>query len=108
MNLTKRPVYQKGEKRGNTRNTPTREQRDRWTRLCALGCIISGCGNAPNIHHCATGAGGRKDHNKVLPLCHRHHQGDLGIHTLSRRVWEPIYGTEQELMDKAERLLKLG
>ena len=79
---------------------PTKKQKERWERLRASGCII--CGLPPAIHHCETGMGGRKDHDKVLPLCHFHHQGEQGIHKLGRRVWQEIYGTEQELM------LKLG
>jgi len=81
---------------------PTKKQRTRWNRLTALGCItclLLGHHDTPaGIHHCDTGAGGRKDHDKVLPLCHYHHQGDQGLHTLSRPVWEPLYGTEQYLM----------
>lgn len=105
MNLTNRPVYQKGVKKSSRSKPPTAAQRKRWGRLCALGCIVDLCTRPPNIHHCETGAGGRKDHDKVLPLCHHHHQGTEGIHTLSRFIWEPLYGTEQELMLKADRLL---
>lgn len=82
---------------------PNKAEREHHARLRELGCII--CGDDPGIHHCETGAGGRKDHMKVLPLCYYHHQGEQGIHTLSRRVWQPIYGTEQELMEKANAQL---
>jgi hypothetical protein len=79
-------------------NNPSKSQRERWSKLADLGCII--CGSPPSIHHCETGMGRRKDHDRVLPLCYEHHQGSMGIHTLGRKKWESIYGTEQELMDK--------
>jgi hypothetical protein len=109
MNLTGRPVYRKGMK--HTRTKPktkpaTPRQRKRWDALCAGGCIIDGCKRRAGIHHCETGAGGRKDHNKVLPLCHHHHQGDQGIHPMTRKKWEAIFGTEQELMIKAAARLR--
>lgn len=84
---------------------PTKRQKARQDALRGLGCIITSCRRPAAIHHCLTGAGGRKDEDKVLPLCHLHHQGDEGIHTLSRPVWEAKYGTEEELMAEAlERL----
>ena len=77
---------------------PTKAQKVRWAKLREHGCII--CGSPPSIHHCLTGMGGRKDHDKVLPLCHLHHQGRDGIHMLGRKKWSEKYLTEQELMDK--------
>lgn len=82
---------------------PTKAERAMWDRLASMGCII--CASPASIHHAETGMGGRKDHKKVIPLCHYHHQGDEGIHTLSRRVWQQKYGTEQELMIKAQERL---
>jgi len=84
-------------------NAPTKEQKAKWEKMRALGCVL--CGATASIHHCGTGMGGRKDHDKVAPLCHEHHQGKQGIHTLGRKRWQQIYGTEQELMAKVDRLL---
>lgn len=85
---------------------PTKSDREYWHHVKYLGCIVKSYGNPPHIHHAGTGMGGRKDHRKVLPLCHYHHQGAQGIHTLSRRVWQEIYGTEQELLKLVrERLM---
>lgn len=86
-------------------NKATPDQRERWERLRALGCIVCGSKYLTLIHHAQTGMGGRKNHDKVIPLCFTHHQGEQGLHTLSRRVWEARYGTEQELMTKAKQLL---
>lgn len=82
---------------------PTKKQRERWEKIRALGCIL--CGGIASIHHLGTGAGGRKDHDKVIPLCWAHHQGSDGIHTLGRKVWQVIYGNEEELLEKLGRLL---
>jgi hypothetical protein len=82
---------------------PTAAQRRRWSKLVELGCMARRgdvpCGSPAEIHHCGTGAGGRKDHDKVIPLCPYHHRGAEGIHTLSRNVWQGIYGTENHLLE---------
>lgn len=84
---------------------PTKLQRTRFDAVANLGCIIPDCNHAACIHHCETGMGGRKNHDRVLPLCYDHHQGKEGIHTLSRRVWQKKFGTEQELMDRVSSML---
>lgn len=111
MNLCNRPVYQKGAKhksRGKSR-LPTREERQRWGKMAALGCIVAecNCSGRITIHHCGTGGGGRKDHGKVIPLCEFHHQGAEGIDgkRMSKREWQEKYGTEADLMAEVERLL---
>jgi len=78
---------------------PTKAQRERWARIAELGCVICGS-NQTEIHHALTGAGGRKNHDLVLPLCYNHHRGSHGIHTLGRKRWVYHYGTEKELLDK--------
>jgi hypothetical protein len=57
------------------------------------------------VHHCFTGAGGRKDHFKVIPLCHYHHQGKEGIHTLGRKKWQAAYWAEADLLDEVQKIL---
>ena len=86
-------------------STLTKAQKARWQRIIDNGCIVDTCENYPCIHHCETGAGGRKDHDKVIGLCHFHHQGEQGIHTLSRRIWQPMYGTERYLIEKTNYML---
>lgn len=105
MNLTNQPVYQRGQPRKRS-NHPTRAQRERWQEIRSLGCSVCGASN-PEIHHALTGAGGRKDHDKVFALCMFHHRGGQGIHTLSRRVWEAEYGTEEVHLERVAELLTL-
>jgi hypothetical protein len=82
---------------------PTKAQRIRWEKIREMGCII--CGNHAAIHHCFTGGGGRKDHDKVIALCETHHTGNQGIHTLSRKAWTKIYNGEEYYMQKTKELL---
>lgn len=110
MNLCGRPPYQKGQRRKKS-NRPADAERAYWSRVSALGCIVGpdGCLGRTTIHHCGTGGGGRKDHRKVIGLCWEHHLGDSGVNSLSgkmsRREWESLHGTEEELLLLVERLL---
>jgi hypothetical protein len=99
MNLTGQSVYAKGQKRKSRGRPPTAAERAHWENVRSLGCSVCRAAH-PEIHHCGTGGGGRKDHLKVIPLCHFHHRGEQGIHTLSRKVWEQIYGSEQSHLDR--------
>lgn len=87
---------------------PNAAERRYWDRVIQVGCIL--CGSPAGIHHCGTGAGGRKDHMKVLPLCWYHHQGPDGIdgreYGMSKRRWQERHGTEEELMKQLTERLK--
>lgn len=113
MNLTGRPPVQKSRARKNPakRNQPTALDRRYWKAVAAVGCIVAGltpCDGRTTIHHCGTGAGGRKDHKRVLPLCWGHHLGPHGIDgkRLSKREWQDKYGTELVLLKRLERIIK--
>lgn len=82
---------------------PTKAQRERWSRVACLGCLICGSCSA-TIHHLFTGAGGRKNHDRVAPLCWEHHVGRDGIdgRVMSKKKWQEKYMTEDEM----ERLTK--
>jgi hypothetical protein len=92
---------------------PTPAQRARWEQIRELGCIAPvscelRCSKHAVIHHIETGAGGRQDHDRVIPLCWDHHDrmSPVGLHS-GRRKWQEIFGTEQELLEKVDELLKL-
>lgn len=113
MNITRRPPYRKTAKRSAParRNEPTALDRRYWKAVAAVGCIVVGstpCDGRITIHHCGTGAGGRKDHRKVLPLCWGHHLGPHGIDgkRLSKRDWQDKYGTELVLLKRLERYMR--
>lgn len=85
-------------------------ERAHWGEIIALGCIVgpgTHCQGKLCVHHCDTGAGGRKDHTKVICLCWGHHQGPHGIHTIGRKLWQQKHGTEIGLMVKTQDLLDM-
>lgn len=85
---------------------PTKKQRERWSKIAELGCII--CGGQAELHHCGTGFGGRKNHDYVIPLCYEHHRGAYGIdgrQKLSKKQWQKIHGSERSLHEKVKQLL---
>lgn len=83
-------------------------ERAHMGRVAALGCIAGVCGATAMIHHCGTYMGGGRNHMRVLPLCWHHHQGPDGIDgkKISKRQWEARYGTEEELLDRVDWLLR--
>ena len=89
---------------------PTKTEKQWMGRVAELGCIV--CKNTlsiyspAEIHHATTGAGGRRNHLQVLPLCFVHHRGHKGVATLGRKKWQSIYGTEQDLLAQVELLLQ--
>lgn len=85
-------------------------QRKRWLLILWHGCAVGPstyCHGRMTIHHCGTGAGGRKDHDKVICLCWGHHLGPEGIDgkKISKRAWQEKYGSEVTLLAKTEKLL---
>ncbi len=49
--------------------------------------------------------GQRNSHYMTIGLCHYHHMGKEGIHTIGRKTWEAKYGRELELLEKVRGLL---
>ena len=77
-----------------------KSERIHMQKVAELGCII--CGAEPCLHHIRHGQGmGQKASNyEVIPLCHFHHQGKEGIHTMGTRAWQAKYGSEVELLER--------
>jgi hypothetical protein len=92
----------------------TKSERERLDAVAALGCIV--CRNLGNfdspaaIHHMRTGMGmsQRNDAWHALGLCLSHHQtGGIGVaFHASPRLWQARYGTETELLEQTNNLLK--
>lgn len=80
--------------------------------VASLNCIVCrklGYGESPaTVHHCGTHMGGGRDHMKVIPLCHLHHQGKEGIDGkyMSKRRWQQKYWSEYELLEEVAGLLR--
>jgi len=91
-------------------------------RVSALGCIVCGSRDGllgwsdAEIHHLRRnpetgehlGTGQRASDYHTIPLCALHHRlGGMGvaIHA-GQKTWEGIHGTETELWNKVQELLK--
>lgn len=111
MNITGQPAYQKRMKLPSRRARPANaKERRYWDAAAKTGCIVgpAGCSGRITIHHCGTGAGGRKDHMRILPLCEAHHLGPEGIDgkRMSKREWQVKYVSEAKLMVVLSRKMK--
>lgn len=93
---------------------PTASQRRHWEVIRELGCILRpmgikhNCSYHATIHHLFCGAGGRKNHDLVVPLCRSAHIGPNGIDgrcNYSKKTWQAKFTTEQAMLDKVNALL---
>jgi len=85
----------------------------RFDKLAEIGCIVcrlqDGVKVEANIHHLtgikfrAMGKKAKDDH--TIPLCHAHHQGKFGIHTIGMRPWEAVYGKQEYLLGIVNELI---
>lgn len=84
----------------------TKSEKEWMSKVASIGCII--CRMPATIHHirAGMGMGQRNSHYNVLPLCHNHHQGKEGIHTLGTKTWQRKYGDEKELLKKVKSLVE--
>lgn len=86
--------------------TPTAAQKRRHDLIADYGCIV--CRMPANIHHVRAGQGmSQRNHDKVLPLCHLHHQGAEGYHK-NRVDFETENGSELELMEIIDQLFPIN
>lgn len=86
---------------------PTKKQIERRERIRALGCIVQHyvpheCQGYVETHHTGTNAGGRRNHDKLIPLCSFLHKE---ISRLSLRVWQTIWGFEEYYLARVAFLL---
>lgn len=70
---------------------------------CAICLRIHGAHEGGNVtlHHLRSGGWGKGDYTTLIPLCHNHHQGAEGIHTLGTKAWERHFQvTQQDLLNQ--------
>jgi hypothetical protein len=88
-------------------------ERKHYGKLAALGCIVcyreGNAGTPAEIHHLrhGMGAGQRNTYLNAIPLCHLHHRtGGHGVALhAGQETFETNYGTEEELLDAAKKLI---
>lgn len=116
MSLCGRPPYQKGSAKKKS-NEPTAAQIRYREEVRELGCILGHLGIAHQchyritIHHTGTGGGGRKDHDKVVPICVTMHIGPDGIdgrQNYSKIDWQEKFCTEEAMLLKVDELIKMN
>lgn len=90
------------------RKPPTKAERDHYTKVVEIGCII--CQQPAEIHHLLTGKGmGMKSSNMdVIPLCPNHHRNGgpgVAIHA-GVKTWQDRLGSEREHLARVMEYLK--
>jgi hypothetical protein len=90
-------------------SAPTDSEKKYWDNLAEhVGCIICRkqrlINNYVSIHH-IDGRTKKGCHMRVLPLCHQHHQGFMGIHYLSVKKWEQLFGKQEDLQAQCDEIL---
>lgn len=80
------------------KKSKTKKERDHLNLVASQGCMVCDNKNV-NVHHIRE-SGEPRDHFKTIPLCYDHHQGSNGIHTLGKKSWCKIYGSELDLLEK--------
>lgn len=79
---------------------PNKKTKELYKIAVDYGCVVCrkeyGVRTEACIHH-LTGAGMGKKSDKIIPLCHYHHQGKEGIHHIGTKKWEKKFGTQTEL-----------
>lgn len=88
-------------------------ERRHMARVADLGCIACfnqhGIYSPSTVHHIRK-QGAKTDHYKTIPLCPPHHLQQFGPQALhsSLRDFEAKHGTEYELLDQVNELLRLA
>ena len=79
----------------------TKAEKAHKAKLADMACVI--CeriygqhpGGNVTLHHLRTGGWGKGGWDTLIPLCHNHHQGPEGIHTLGTKAWERMFDVSQ-------------
>ncbi len=90
----------------------SKEEKRHKAILADSGCLVCrhmfGIEDGPvTLHHLRSGGWGKGDYKTLIPLCHYHHQGEGGIHTLGTKAWERKFlVTQQALMEQAQKIVE--
>lgn len=84
----------------------TKSEKEHKKKLSQMGCVL--CikiygdhdSGEVQLHHLRSSGWGKGGYETLIPLCHNHHQGDEGIHTLGTKAWERYFDVSQrDLLD---------
>ena len=92
---------------------PTAKEKRHMNMVSELGCIVcrlQGFFDVPSEIHHIEGKTKVDTHYKVLPLCFEHHRMGSDMEPISRHPYKArfvkAYGTEYELLEKVNELVK--
>ena len=81
-----------------------------YEKMAETGCIVCYLSNQTQktrteIHNLRSGMGLSQRGVRCVPLCTDHHRGSkCGFHGLGRKRFEGLYGTEEYLLEKWEKI----
>jgi len=92
--------------RKKKKRSKTKEEEAHLNNVASLSCAV--CGDtAVEVHHkTGAGMGLRASHFETMPLCVNHHRGQEGIHTIGRKQWEELYGTQDDLIQWTQQQIE--
>jgi len=101
-------------KRARKKSTKAVEQQHK-ARLVLLGCMVCRRIHGPHdpgpveLHHYRGGGWGKGGYMTLMPLCHIHHRGNMGVHGLGTKGFAAHYGFDQiDLLNDALALIAEG
>lgn len=75
------------------------KESDYMSIVASTGCVIcrefDGIKMIGQVHHIADGSGKRSDYRTAC-LCFKHHQGELGIHSMGVKAFLRLYKLSSE------------
>jgi len=88
----------------------TKADNERFEKLVQIGCvacIFLGYGPSPAAIHHIRRHGGKRDHQKTIPLCAKHHQtGGKGVAVHSgRKAFTEAITSEERLLEITNELI---
>jgi len=91
------------------------ERTKRFDALSRYGCcvcrVVHHAYREAMIHHLTgikyRGAGKKASDEHTIPLCHEHHQGAQGIHTIGMRPWEEQFGKQSVYLEMINEYLEM-
>ena len=93
------------------KSTKAAEQQHK-ARLVLLGCMVCRRIHGPHdpgpveLHHYRGGGWGKGGYMTLMPLCHVHHRGNMGVHGLGTKGFAAHYGFDQiDLLNDALALI---
>lgn len=94
----------------------SKQVQSHWDAVAGMGCCICRAPN-PSLHHAYgpsmqergvyKGMGQKTSDWLVIPLCHHHHQGRAGIHTLGVKRWEREFMPQAQILDEIGEHVRL-